>query len=626
MSSLPERAPIETGPSPDATDLAALFGEGLEIGRLERMLLALATHPAGPGFDAAVLWIWNPQHGVLEGRLSWTATPGESLAGALSRARQSAPEGPDPERTRHLRQQSLTPEHLPEALARTLAGGVLQGEPRDALALAAHDLEGRALAAVGLRRGIQPFALLVGGWPRAESPERAEQALESFRRVADAALEAHALGADARRRAHHGAALGEFARAAVSDLNLAEILALLGRLACEATAARGAAVWLADSGTAPHLESTFGPGGTRERLARGLQPLAAAAIDDRRPIVLERVTKEPRLAPEVTAQLSALALLPLCMPSGAGGALAVYDRAAFHPSEGPAFTNADLEFLRTLADHAALVVEHAQRRTELKASERRCRDVREQLTRSERLATLGETVVNVANELRNPIASIGAFARRAHRGLAPEDPNREYLEIVIRETDRLERLAGEQLQVAALGPPRLKLESLNQVVQDVLQQSGEQLVRRRVRLLKKLSPEVPPLLLDAVRIQRVVTNIMDHALESVPPGGRVRIESRRVQEYAIVEIAHDGPQPAGDLLNQLFVPFATAGQGQRGVGLGLAQQIVHEHGGEVRVRSESEWSSIFSFTLPVPINQDRRGADRERRATRKDRRQRYPAA
>jgi signal transduction histidine kinase len=231
----------------------------------------------------------------------------------------------------------------------------------------------------------------------------------------------------------------------------------------------------------------------------------------------------------------------------------------------------------------------------------------------------------VAHEVRNPLASIGAFARRVHRDLGPDDPSREYLEIVIREAERLERMVGEQLQYATLQRPRLQLESLNGVMQEALQAAGERLVRRRVRLLKKLTPDLPALLLDAERIRRVVGNILDNALESVAPGGRVRVESRRSGSFVVVEIANDGPREPGDLMERLFVPFALSRQGGPGVGLAVAQQVLKLHGGEMRVRSEGEWSTVFSFTLPIPENQDRRRPGLDRRHARADRRERFPA-
>ena len=102
-------------------------------------------------------------------------------------------------------------------------------------------------------------------------------------------------------------------------------------------------------------------------------------------------------------------------------------------------------------------------------------------------------------------------------------------------------------------------------------------------------------------------------------GGRIQVESRRAGGYVLVEIAFDGQRQGGDLLEQLFVPFATGPASGAAVGLGMAQQIVREQGGEVRVRGESDWSTIFSFTLPVAGNEDRRNR-RERRAVRGERR------
>lgn len=244
----------------------------------------------------------------------------------------------------------------------------------------------------------------------------------------------------------------------------------------------------------------------------------------------------------------------------------------------------------------------------------------ERLRREERLAMLGESASRLCREGRNPLASIGAFAKRVHRTLAEDDPGRDYLEIVIREAERLERMMTEQMEYAAPDAPRLRVESLNAVIQEVLGGVAETLVRRRIRLLKKLSPDVPELLLDPERMRRVIGNVLEGALESAVTGGRIRVDTRRVQQHAVVEIAHDGGGLPGTLLEQLFVPFASGRHGGPAVGLGVAQQIVREHGGEIRVRSEGEWSTIFSFTLPIHDNRDRRDSVATRRSARRDRR------
>ncbi|HKQ58854.1 MAG TPA: ATP-binding protein, partial [Candidatus Eisenbacteria bacterium] len=604
--------------------LAALFLQPRDLGALERMLLAWAVHPSGAGFDRASWLAFSPSRELLAGRLWWGA---ESSAGepgaALLHAQRLASDGPDPERTRELRALTVRPEHLAGVADLAWRGSTIAVGPQ---ARAGEMRLGPAavFGAVALHRGTKGMALLVGEWERNGDPAARELKLGQFRDLAITALDAHWTREDLRRRLRHGHALGEFARACVSSLNLAEILDLAGRLAVQATGARGGAVWLAD-GAEPELRSTHGPLGTRERLGRALAPLAQAAMERARPLVLDRVTDEPRLMPDVAAQIQSLAVVPLNAYGRAIGALAVYDRGVSHPSESEAFDRTDLEFLGTLADLAALGEDQSRRCDALRQAEHRHRELQREVSRGARLAALGEMAARVAHEVRNPLASIGAFARRVHKGLAPEDPGREYLEIVIREAERLERMVGEQLQYATLQRPRLKLESMNGVVQEALQGAGERMVRRRVRLLKKLSPDLPALLLDAERIRRVVGNILDNALESVAPGGRVRVESRRSGAYVVVDIANDGLRRPGDLMEQLFVPFALSRQGGPGVGLAVAQQILKQHGGELRVRSEGEWSTIFSFTLPIPDNQDRRHHGADRRHSRADRRERYPA-
>jgi signal transduction histidine kinase len=613
-------------PAPEWSWASQLTQPLLDLPRLERMLCAWATHPQGLGCARVALLVWNPQRGQLEGHLAWRDGELTSLSQAIAAARQAGPEGPEPERTRDLRLVSSAPESWSNELARVWGGqgSALLDEPLPQALV--EILGGTCHGAITLARDHVPYAVMLAAWNEPSGPEARAAGLEALQRVARGALALEAAEESLKRRVRQTAALVEFARAGVSDLNLAEVLNLLSRLAASGTTARGAAVWLVRPGSGLRLESTFGPGGARERVARGLQPLAADVLEGTAPRVLDRVTDEPRLSPESAAQLSAAALFPLGVLGRRHGVLAVYDRASFHPGESPAFQRGDVEFLTALADQAALALEHAARLADLRASERRGRDAQQRLRRTERLAAVGESALRVTQEIRNPLASIAAFARRVHRELAPDDPHREYLEIVLRESDRLEHLVAEQLQVAASGDHRLGLESLNQIVQEALQQVGERLVRRRVRLLKKLSPDVPPLLLDAGRIRRVVTNIVEHALEAVSPGGRIRIESRRVQQYVLLDVAHDGAHPGGDLLGQLFVPFAGGRSGTGNLGLALAQQVVHEHGGEIRVRSEGEWSSVFSFTLPVPLNQDRRNAGRDRRSPRSDRRRRFPAA
>jgi signal transduction histidine kinase len=615
--------------NPGVAALTALLEPGLDRSALERMLVACAVHPRVTGFWRAHLLAWNRDREGFDGRLSWIGPDRPlPLEESLSVARRHASEGSDRDATRLLRALRLTPEELGDRPSEVWARGqsaVLVPERKGAL-----PWDGAAaIGVVALRAGLRGYGLLIGEWnDAAEAGTRAAD-LEALRRAANTALGAHAASEQVRRAGEHAAALAEFARAGVSSLNLAEAVHLLTRLACEGTGARGATLWrmaaAADAeGETLELMSSHGPAGSRDRLARTLQPLAQACVEDGRPIVVDRAADEPLLPTEVAAEISAVVALPVSAYGRVLGTLAVYDRVGGHPSDTAAFEPEDLRFLTAMADQCALAFHHTRSEDARRQGEQARRDLLQQLGRSERLATLGEMSVRLAHEARNPLASIAAFARRVHRSLGEDDPNREYLEVVVREADRLEHAIAGQLQMNALESPRLKMESVNALLQTSLQRVGEQLVRRRVRLLKKLTPDLPPLLLDAERVSSAFQNVLAHALERVSAGGRIRVESRRVQQFVVVEIANDGRSQPGEMMDEMFVPFQLTGGPE--TGLAMARQIVLQHGGEVRTRSEGEWSSVFLLTLPIRGNEDRRRPHSDRRVTRNDRRQRSPAA
>jgi signal transduction histidine kinase len=595
--------------------IASLFDSDLELETIERMLLAFAVHPHGGGCDRAWVLVWDGANGRMAGWREAEAPAGHArLAAALAAARIARAETRDPA----VRAWAEPPEMLASPLAEAWQGATL------ALAAApphAGPWAGApAVAALALKRGSRAYGLLVGAWSDVAANASRREQLETLRVLADAALGAQARGAEAKRRARQAEALAGFARTGVSAVNLAEALHLLARAAVQAAPGGGAAFYRAAEGGLPRVEIAYGPTASREPVAEAFAPLAAGVMASGQPGTGGAGADATGVPEGIASEVSAWAVHPVVAYGRPLGALLAWDGAGRHPS-AVGFEGETAAFLATLADVAALLLEHARVLDVLRHNERQRGDLLSRAQATEHLAAVGELAERIARESRNPIASISAFARRAQRELPEDDPHHEYLEIVVRETERLDAMLREQLEYAQAGGGKLRMQALNTVVQEALQRSSETLVRRRVRLLRKLAADLPDLLLDAKRIRRVIENIVAFALESVPVGGRIQVQSRRVGDHVAVEISHDGTRTAGDLLEQLFVPFATGAQGGAAIGLGVAQQIVREHGGEVRVRGEGEWGTVFSFTLPIAGNEDRRQSH-DRRTVRGERRAR----
>lgn len=619
-SQQPNAAPAASSAAPavDWPALVALFEPDAELGAIERMALVLATHPRAAGATRAWLLLWNARTGLLEGWRAASMSSSASLGDALAVAkRTNAHEG----ESEPIHAWAEAPDRIDGPLAEAwraqsvaLGSGAEQpGAPWTGAA---------QVGAVALRRGPRAYGALVCAYDGPAGGAERLGALEALRAAIDAVLGAQARTAEARRRVRQAAALAELARASVSPANVAEAMHLVARLATDAVELRGSAVYRCDARGTLKWEVAHGAPVLRDTFARGFLATAQQVCDAGQPLAGARGEEAPALPGGVAGETSVWAITPIVAYGRRLGALLAYD-GPDRLASAPALEPADLEFLGALADQAALLLEHARLGDEMKRAERKRGDQAARLRELDRLAALGEMSARVAQESRNPLASIAAFVRRAHRELGEEDARREYLEIVLRETERLEAMFAEQREYAQLQRPSLEMQNLNAVVQEALQRFSEILVRRRVRLLKRLAPDLPPLLLDAPRIRRVVENVVAFALESVPLGGRIRVDSRRATDHVVVEIAHDGARHAGELLEQLFVPFSAGSATTPGaaVGLGVAQQIVREHGGEVRLRGDGEWSTIFAFTLPIAGNEDRR-RNSDRRSVRGERRRR----
>ncbi|HTM56854.1 MAG TPA: ATP-binding protein [Candidatus Udaeobacter sp.] len=574
---------------------------------LAQALASRACDASGPGFERAHVLGWNEREAEL---VSW-ATAGASTRDAASSRETSSPSRP-------LARVTLP---APEALEGAAGEAWRTGLPMFGDAGSGVPWSGAAvIAAIPLVSAGRRVGLLVGEWndTSAGDPSRVERFAAEVAAILGAATRA----ALERRRLRHGRALEELTRASVSAQNVAEALHLAARLAAESSGSRGAAVWRVIEG-APRLEVTFGLAGEREQVARALTPAASSALASGKPQTLDE-RAAARICADAGLALSSVAVFPLSAYGRERGAIAVYDRAPRGSLEPPDYDEVERSALTTLADVLALVLDHAERFDEVRRLELRGRELQARVSREERLAARSEAAARISGEARNPIASIGAFARRVHRELEEGSPHREYLEIVIREAERLEKILAAPVDPLAAEPLRLRVESLNEPVQDALRAAGETLVRRRVRLLKRLAPDLPTLLIDGERVRLAIGNILNQALESVSVGGRIRVESRRNGGFAVLEIAHDGPREAGDLIERLFVPFSSDRGLNASLGLTTAQQIVQAHGGEVRVRSEAEWTAIVSLTLPIRGNEDRRMPQGERRQPRPDRRRRGP--
>lgn len=262
--------------------------------------------------------------------------------------------------------------------------------------------------------------------------------------------------------------------------------------------------------------------------------------------------------------------------------------------------------------------EAARRMNEARRKEAR---LQEELRRSERLAFLGELAASVAHEVNNPLDGIQNCARILRRSMDDPARARQMLDLIDGGLTRIETIVRRLLTLARHQVIRPEPRRLREVVDASLLLVREKLAVRHVALEREDHCDDDLVAVDPPLMEQVFVNLATNAIDSMEPGGRLRIctrcagdeevgaserdaaapESGGRTTWLAVEVADTGCGIAPEALPHIFEPFFTTRAGGKGTGLGLpiAQRIVDAHHGAIRVRPREGGGTVFTVLLPA---------------------------
>jgi two-component system sensor histidine kinase PilS (NtrC family) len=245
-------------------------------------------------------------------------------------------------------------------------------------------------------------------------------------------------------------------------------------------------------------------------------------------------------------------------------------------------------------------------------------EMESELRRSERLAAVGELSASIAHEIRNPLAAISGSVQMLEReadALGRTVEARRLMDIVLRETDRLNLLITDFLQYARPGPIHLEPVALESVVSEVLDVFGS-ILPENLRVVL----DVPPALAvraDAAQLRQLLWNLTLNACQAMPEGGSLCMEARAVAEptpqearsarrndleekktWVEIVVRDQGVGMPPEVLEHVFDPFFTTKPEGSGLGLATVHRIVEEHGGSIRLESLVDRGTEIRIWLP----------------------------
>ncbi|MFN8454416.1 MAG: GAF domain-containing protein [Anaerolineae bacterium] len=445
--------------------------------------------------------------------------------------------------------------------------------------------------------------------------------------------------------------LNEIGQAITSTLDLKKTLTLITSHATHLMKVAAASVVLRDDEAeevwfaAASGEGSEAVIGLRMALGQGIAGWVAAQGE---PVIVPDVYADQRFFRDMDKSsgftTQAIVCVPLQSKGRTIGAIEVMNKKAGE------FSKDDLALLQALAAPAAAAIENARLYEEQADTIRRLAETQSQLVQSAKLAGVGQLAAGIAHEINNPLTTIiGLTSLLLDTSTPPDEGERlEDLQLINQEAWRARDIVRRLLNFARTDTPKRQPTDLNQLIEESIQLVYTKGISHRIELRKMLQP-LPELWLDTNQIKQVLINLLNNAIQAMldanegrpailtvttaltpapvgqieqptgnlgsnraKNGSVVKATARQAaltkkgivaeaQPMAICQISDTGPGINPEYLDKIFDPFFTTKEVGQGTGLGLSVSygIMEQHGGRIKVDSNSGQGTTFSFILPL---------------------------
>ncbi|MCX7880314.1 MAG: PAS domain-containing protein [Ignavibacteria bacterium] len=223
----------------------------------------------------------------------------------------------------------------------------------------------------------------------------------------------------------------------------------------------------------------------------------------------------------------------------------------------------------------------------------------ERLIQSEKLAALGRLAAGVAHEINNPLTGILSFAESIAEELEPNNPLREDVQIIVRETLRCRDIVQNLLDFAKQHTPKLEVVSPNEIVRQSIELIHKIPSFKDIQILVDYDTNIPMIKADANQIQQVILNLILNSADAMNYKGKINVITKyfRNQNKCTISVEDNGPGIPKNLLEKIFEPFFST-KNTSGLGLAVSWGIIERHNGTIEVDNAPNGGAIFTIVLP----------------------------
>jgi PAS domain S-box-containing protein len=266
-----------------------------------------------------------------------------------------------------------------------------------------------------------------------------------------------------------------------------------------------------------------------------------------------------------------------------------------------AFTYDDQALLETLAAHVASDMKRLEHERELENYSKHLEALVEERTKKlrqvESLAAIGETAAMVGHDLRNPLQGItgAAYNIRKHLQNAPDPSTKEMLAVIDNGIEYANGIINDLLEFSR----EMQLQPVPTTPKSMVKQTLTDVKIPNNITIEDTTADAPEILADEPKIKRVLTNLIENAIDAMPEGGRLSISSMNTQQEVSISVRDTGFGIPQDMMEKIWTPLYTTKAKGIGLGLPICRRIVEAHGGSISVESTVGKGTTFTLILPI---------------------------
>jgi len=378
-----------------------------------------------------------------------------------------------------------------------------------------------------------------------------------------------------------------------SSTRVEEVLHLAVRKTAEALSARGSILRILNLKTG-ELELNSAYGLSDRYLSKGhvsSTKVIREICQENRAIIIEDVETDPRVQYPKEAKEEGIKMmvdLPLFVGQNVVGILRIFF------DEKREFSEEELNFAVAIAEQCALAIDKAR------LIEKQQLQYDNLAMQTDKLSSLGRMAAGIAHEINNPLAGILLYSTNLVKKVPETGPLKKGLEVIIHETIRCRGIIQDLLEFSRERELAKVLADLNGVIDKALSILANEFRLNRISLEKRLSDNLPSVLIDVNQMEQVFINFFMNAVEAIQGQGHISVRSYKDEDNQgiVVEIADSGMGIPQELVERIFEPFFSTKPKGTGLGLAVNYGIIQKHGGQIRVSSQPGRGTTMTIRLP----------------------------